>query len=98
MGLTEAKRSSERLPTPTSTYTTSSQSSSEVSSYNPNKIARVMHKIRSQIRHCTDALVDESFFTWDRDTQQIVSNREIDGWHFVFDMDGNEIPGQETMH
>jgi hypothetical protein len=27
-----------------------------------------------------------------------VSNREIDGWHFIFDLDGNEIESKRHKH
>jgi len=53
---------------------------------------QTMNKIRSQIRAIVgNEVIEESFFTWDRDTQQIVSNRKIDGWHFIFDYQGNLI-------
>jgi len=38
-----------------------------------------------------DKLLSEDFYTWDYDTQQIVTNRRLDGWHFIFDLDGNLI-------
>lgn len=38
-----------------------------------------------------DQAVDERFFTFDRDNQQIVSNIKFRGWHFIFDLDGNLI-------
>lgn len=37
-----------------------------------------------------DQFVDR-FFTFDRDTQQIVANVNLNGWHFIFDQDGNMI-------
>ena len=52
---------------------------------------QVMNRIRSALRQVTDEEVDESFFTYDRDTGQIVSNRKIGGYHFIFDADGNLI-------
>lgn len=38
-----------------------------------------------------DTIVTEDFFTFDHDTQQIVCNTKIDGYHFIFDSDGNLI-------
>lgn len=52
---------------------------------------QVMNRIRSELRKVVDEEVDESYFTYDRDTGQIVSNREIGGYHFIFDVDGNLI-------
>ncbi|MFH1010719.1 MAG: hypothetical protein V1784_05735 [bacterium] len=52
---------------------------------------QVMNQIRSELRKVVDEEVDESFFTYDRDTGQIVSNRKIGGYHFIFDASGNLI-------
>lgn len=58
----------------------------------PKKIHQVMNKIRSHVRRAVgDTVLDESFFTYDYDTQQIVSNQKIQGYHFIFDYDGNLI-------
>jgi len=52
---------------------------------------QVMNRIRSELRKVVDEEVDESFFTFDRDSGQIVSNRKIGGYHFIFDGEGNLI-------
>ena len=53
---------------------------------------QAMNKIRSKVREVVGRdNVDESFFTYDRSTGQIVSNKKIDGYHFIFDTDGNLI-------
>ena len=72
---------------------------------------QVMNKIRSELRerlgwksdqgkkHDTgeDVFIDETFFTFDRDTQQIVSNRKFrdentgEYFHLIFDSMGNLI-------
>lgn len=50
---------------------------------------RIRSKVRDIVRDSVD--VDDSFFTYDYDTHQIVSNRKIGGHHFIFDSDGNLI-------
>lgn len=35
--------------------------------------------------------ISERFFTYDRDSGQIVSNVKFNGTHFIFDLDGNLI-------
>lgn len=53
---------------------------------------QTMNKIRSKLRSIVgNEVVEDNFFTWDRDTQQIVSNKKISGYHFIFDYDGNII-------
>ena len=52
---------------------------------------QVMNRIRSKVREIAGEDVDESFFTFDRSTNQIVSNKKIGGYHFIFDADGNLI-------
>jgi len=55
-------------------------------------VQQTMNKIRSKIRDIVgNEIVEERFFTWDRDTQQIVSNQKIGGRHFIFDYEGNLI-------
>lgn len=57
-----------------------------------SQLSQAMTKIRAKVREIVGrANVDESFFTHDRDSNQIVSNRKIDGVHFIFDIDGNLI-------
>jgi hypothetical protein len=53
----------------------------------------VMNKIRSTLRgNLGRDIVDiDRFFTYDRQTKQIVSNQKINGWHFIFDGNGNLI-------
>lgn len=55
-------------------------------------------KIRKRVKAVSGIETDDNYFTFDRDTQQIVSNREIDGWHFIFDLDGNEIESKRHKH
>jgi|GEM_PF-1610851 len=54
---------------------------------------QAMNRIRSKVRQIVrdEVTVDDSFFTFDHDTNHIVSNRKIDGHHFIFDADGNLI-------
>jgi len=54
---------------------------------------QTLNKIRSHIRRTIgkDVEIEESFFTFDYDSQRIVINRKIDGWHFIYDLEGNEI-------
>lgn len=67
---------------------------------------KIMTKIRKKVYDITQGIgdiwynsdtgepvgtLDERFFTFDRDTQQIVSNGKINGYHFIFDLDGNLI-------
>ncbi|MCK5019100.1 MAG: hypothetical protein KAS32_18715 [Candidatus Peribacteraceae bacterium] len=57
-----------------------------------SQLSQAMTKIRKKVREVVGHdNVDESFFTHDRDTNQIVSNSKIDGVHFIFDVDGNLI-------
>ncbi len=54
---------------------------------------QTLNRIRSKIRSILgeNTKIEESFFTYDRDTKQIVSNKKIENWHFIFDLDGNLI-------
>jgi hypothetical protein len=57
-----------------------------------SQLSQAMTKIRKKVREIVGRdNVDESFFTHDRDTNQIVSNQKIDGVHFIFDGDGDLI-------
>lgn len=57
-----------------------------------SQLSQAMTKIRKKIRDTVGVSnVSESFFTHDRDTNQIVSNQKIGSYHFIFDMDGNLI-------
>lgn len=38
-----------------------------------------------------DQLLDDRFYTFDRDSQQIVTNYKTNGFHFIFDLEGNLI-------
>lgn len=38
-----------------------------------------------------EQLLDDRFYTFDRDSKQIVSNYKINGYHFIFDLEGNLI-------
>lgn len=61
---------------------------------------QTMKKIRSKIRRVVgdDVELEDHFFTFDRQTQQIVTNRVIGGWHFIFDLEGNEIEEKRHRH
>lgn len=50
-----------------------------------------MNKIRSKVRDIVGEEVDESFFTFDYDSGEIVSNQKIGGYHFIFNSDGELI-------
>jgi len=53
---------------------------------------QAMTNIRRALRRIVgNDTVDESYFTFDRDTQQIVSNTYLFGYHWIFDSDGNLI-------
>lgn len=52
---------------------------------------QAMNRIRSKVRQIVGKDVDDSFFTFDRSTNQIVSNEKIGGRHFIFDANGNLI-------
>jgi hypothetical protein len=57
-----------------------------------SKVSQAMNKIRKKVREVVGKEnVDESFFTFDRDSGRIVSNRKIMGHHFIFDQDGELI-------
>lgn len=59
---------------------------------------QTMMKIRKRVKSVTGIETDDNYYTFDRDTQKIVSNQEIDGWHFIFDLDGNEIESKRHKH
>lgn len=52
-----------------------------------------MNKIRSKVREVVgrDVVDIETFFAFTNSCQQITTHRKIDGYHFVFDSDGNLI-------
>lgn len=50
---------------------------------------KIRHKIRGVVGNQVE--IEDYFFSFDRDTGQIVSNRKIGGWHFIFDLEGNEL-------
>lgn len=59
---------------------------------------QTMQQIRKKLRNILgdNVQLDEQFFTYDRDSSQIVSNRKIKGadgryHHFILDLDGNII-------
>lgn len=52
---------------------------------------QIMNKIRSKVRDIVGEEVDESFFTFDYDSGEIVSNQKIGGYHFIFNSDGELI-------
>lgn len=54
---------------------------------------QTLKKIRNRIKKVVgdDVEIEDYFFTFDRDSQNIVTNRKIGGWHFIFDLEGNEI-------
>lgn len=52
---------------------------------------QVMNRIRAKVRKIVREDVDESFFTYDRGSGEIVSNQKIGGYHFIFDAEGNLI-------
>ncbi len=52
---------------------------------------QIMNNTRSKIRKIIGSAVEDNFFTYDYDTKQIVSNQKIDGYHYIFDGDGNLI-------
>lgn len=58
---------------------------------------QTLNKVRSHVRRVVgDSVeIEDYFFTFDRDSQQIVTNRKIGGWHFIFDLEGNEIKRHE---
>ena len=57
---------------------------------------KVHRKVRSVVGDSVE--IEDHFFTFDRSTQQIVTNREIGGWHFIFDLEGNEIEEKRHRH
>ena len=59
---------------------------------------QTLKKIRNRVKSITGIESEDYFYTFDRDTQKIVSNREIAGWHFIFDLDGNEIESKRHKH
>jgi hypothetical protein len=59
---------------------------------------QTLKKIRNRVKSITGIETEDHFYTFDRDTQKIVSNREIGGWHFIFDLDGNEIESKRHKH
>jgi uncharacterized protein Veg len=61
---------------------------------------QTLKKIRNRIKSALGDQVEleDHYFTFDRDTQKIVTNREIDGWHFIFDLDGNELSQKRHRH
>ncbi|KOR31187.1 hypothetical protein TI04_02210 [Achromatium sp. WMS2] len=55
-------------------------------------ITQTMKNVRSKLREILgNQIVEESFFTCDHDTKQIVSNKKIGSYHFIFDLYGNLI-------
>lgn len=60
-------------------------------------IQQTLGKVRKKIRGILGDSVqlEDYFFTFDRDTQSIVTNRKIDGYHFIFNLDGDLIKQHE---
>jgi len=54
---------------------------------------QTMNKIRSKLREILgEEIIDaETFFTYNRDSDEIVSNRKINGYHFIFNSEGTLI-------
>lgn len=61
-------------------------------------IPQTMKIIRKKVKSIAGIEIEDHFFTLDRSTQQIVSNREINGWHFIYDLNGNEIESKRHKH
>lgn len=61
-------------------------------------IPQTMKIIRKKVKAISGIEMEDHFFTFDRDTQQIVSNREINGGCFIFDLHGNEIESKRHKH
>lgn len=54
---------------------------------------QTLNKVRSKIRRVVgdNIQLEDYFFTFDRDSQRIVTNRKIGGWHFIFNLEGDLI-------
>lgn len=54
---------------------------------------QTLKKIRSRVRRTVgdDVHIDDRFFTFDRDSQRIVTNQKIAGLHFIFNLEGDLI-------
>ena len=54
---------------------------------------QTLNKIRSRVRRVVgDGIrIDDAFFTFDRDSGRVVTNRKIDGYHFIFNLEGELI-------
>ena len=55
-------------------------------------LQQTLNRVRSKIRKVVGDVADkDTFFTFDRDSKNIVTNQKIDGYHYIFNLDGDLI-------